>query len=77
VLHYASAKDAERAAAAIADRRLGVPLEAHLEAALARLHRTVVAASLTLTFDQDSFAGVRLEELTEWLARAQQTAPTG
>lgn len=75
-LHYASAQDAERAAGAIADGRFGLPLEEHLGAALARLHRTVLAASLTLTFDQDSFADVRLEELTDWLTRAQQTKPT-
>jgi hypothetical protein len=73
-LHYANAQDAELAAAAIANRRFGVPLEEHLELALARLHRIVDAESLTLTFDQDSFADVRIEELTEWLARAQQTA---
>jgi len=75
-LRYASAHDADLAAAAIAERRWGFPLEEHLGAALARLHRTVVGASLTLAFDQDSFAGVRIQELTDWLARAQQTAAT-
>jgi len=75
-LHYTSAHDAERAATAIAERRFGFPLEEHLGAALARLHRTLAATSLTLTFDQDSFADVRLEELTAWLARAQETAAT-
>ncbi|CAN5736176.1 hypothetical protein BH11MYX2_BH11MYX2_34620 [soil metagenome] len=50
----------------------GSPAEATL--ALSKLPRTLAGDALTLEFTQDSFLGVELEKLQEWLERVQAAA---
>jgi hypothetical protein len=77
-MHYASPRDAQRAAQHFAAKNFNLPfeLEPTLATTLAALPQQIDGSTLTIRFDMKSFAGLDMTVLQQWAARLQATVQT-